>query len=63
MKVSKVPVLVEKKENCCGCAACEAICPQDAIQMKLDEDGFYYPQIQRDKCIGCGRCMQVCHLN
>ena len=26
-----LPVLYERKEECCGCTACYAICPNDAI--------------------------------
>lgn len=39
----KEPVLYEKKEECCGCTACYAICPKEAISMIEDEEGFEYP--------------------
>ena len=48
------------KEFCCGCSACAAICPVDAIEMKLDQHGFYYPMAQADCCIDCGQCLNVC---
>lgn len=55
-----IPVLVEKKEYCCGCAACKAVCGTNAITMKTDEYGFEYPVIDSDKCIGCKKCVKVC---
>ncbi|MGN0151047.1 MAG: 4Fe-4S dicluster domain-containing protein [Wujia sp.] len=55
-----VPVLYEKKEECCGCTACYAICPQCAIRMEEDEEGFEYPEINSDLCVGCGMCLKVC---
>ncbi len=53
-------VLFEKKDECCGCGACYAICPQNAIIMDEDEFGFLYPKIDRTKCIKCCRCIQIC---
>lgn len=64
LKISpdKVPVLYDKKEECCGCAACEQICPAGAIRMVPDEDGFVYPQISMQACIGCRRCVSACPM-
>lgn len=55
-----LPILYEKKENCCGCTACYAICPVQAISMEPDEEGFLYPIINEEKCIRCYRCISVC---
>lgn len=52
--------LVDCDKNCCGCGACEALCPQAAISMEEDERGFFYPKINYDKCIRCGKCMKNC---
>lgn len=52
--------LVENKKDCCGCAACYNICPQNAIEMKEDEFGFVYPYINEDKCTECGLCKKQC---
>lgn len=38
-----IPILYERKELCCGCTACYAICPKQAISMQPDEEGFLYP--------------------
>lgn len=59
-KVIKAPVLWESKEMCCGCSACYAVCPTNAIVMRRDEDGFSYPYINYEKCSGCGTCQKVC---
>ena len=51
---------IANKTECNGCEACQAICPKKAIQMSLDNDGFYYPHIDEDKCVNCGLCGKVC---
>lgn len=53
---------IEKKENCSGCHACYNICPNGAIKMMVDEKGFKYPTIDREKCIDCGLCEKVCPI-
>lgn len=53
----------EKKESCCGCTACVNICPKKAIQMSQDGKGFYYPEIDDNKCINCGLCRKVCNFS
>lgn len=35
----EIPVLYNRKEECCGCTACYAICLKDAISMVEDEEG------------------------
>ncbi len=51
------------KRNCTGCGACYSICPQKAIQMEEDVEGFLYPQIEQTKCINCHLCENVCPIN
>lgn len=61
--MKNIPVLYKGKEDCCGCTACYAICPQNVIEMEEDEEGFEYPQIvKKDNCIGCKLCIKVCPL-
>ncbi len=54
-------VLVEQlNERCTSCSACFAICPKNAIEFKLSENGFYRPFVQEDICVNCGLCKTVC---
>ena len=62
MMKSKIPILYSRKEECCGCTACYAICPKSAIRMEEDEEGFEYPLIDENKCVGCLQCIKVCPL-
>ncbi len=48
------------KSNCTGCFGCYNICPQNAIVMERDTEGFDYPKIQDEKCIKCNLCEKVC---
>lgn len=58
-KKDKVSLFSEKKD-CCGCGACENVCPKKAISMKEDECGFIYPEIDYSLCVGCELCKKVC---
>ena len=60
MQQKNVPDLCSKKETCCGCAACYSVCPVGAIVMNPDEKGFWYPDIDEEKCIRCQKCISVC---
>lgn len=60
--MNKVPKIYKKKKDCCGCNACKQVCPNSAISMKQDTEGFYYPYIDADKCVGCGLCEKVCPI-
>lgn len=62
MVKKELPILYHKKEECCGCTACYAICPHKAIIMNEDEEGFEYPMIDPLKCIRCYQCIKVCPL-
>lgn len=54
-----MPVLKTGNE-CCGCTACAAVCPKDAIRMVPDSMGFKYPEVNYDKCVECGLCEKTC---
>lgn len=51
---------IKVKSDCCGCTACYNKCPQNAIEMVEDEEGFLYPKVNEEKCIKCGLCKKVC---
>ena len=53
---------VKTKEDCCGCYACYNICPKQCITMKTDNEGFWYPNIDNNKCINCNLCEKVCPI-
>lgn len=55
-------IKISKASQCCGCTACEAICPKNCIMLVSDEEGFAYPQIDIKKCIGCNACESVCPI-
>lgn len=57
-----MPVLYFRKEECCGCSACFSICPNGAINMVEDEEGFFYPEIEESKCVRCDLCVKVCPI-
>lgn len=52
-----------KFEECTGCSACYNICPQKAISMVENSEGFLYPKIDETKCINCGKCKYICPNN
>lgn len=53
---------IQNKKDCTGCYSCENICPLNAINMEIDEEGFWYPKVLKDKCINCGLCEQSCPI-
>ena len=61
-KGNQLPSLYDNRVNCCGCGACKCICPVSAITRVEDEEGFLYPVVNADTCIGCQKCASVCIL-
>lgn len=53
---------IKNKVDCCGCNACGDICPTDAIEFITDNEGFWYPKVNLDKCINCGLCEKTCPM-
>lgn len=50
------------KSLCSGCHACMSVCPQFAITMQEDNEGFLYPIVDENKCIGCDLCDKSCQV-
>ena len=50
------------RDSCTGCSACYSSCPKGAIEIKFDEEGYYYPYIDKSKCIQCNLCENNCHI-
>ena len=47
---------------CCGCRVCEQSCKSNAITMVSNEEGFIYPRINKNLCVDCGICKNVCPI-
>ena len=46
--------------TCSGCMACMNVCPKNAISTIESPEGFILPHIDKDKCVNCGLCEEVC---
>lgn len=53
---------IVNKVDCCGCNACGDACAKDAITFKTDIEGFWYPEVDKAKCVDCGLCEKVCPI-
>lgn len=51
-----------EKSLCCGCNACGDVCPKGSISFNADEEGFLYPEVNKDTCIDCHLCEKVCPI-
>lgn len=59
MKTLDPAIKVIGPEKCTGCFSCYNACPFNAIEMKENPEGFYYPKIN-ENCIECGVCQKFC---
>lgn len=48
------------KQDCTGCAVCHDVCPRGCITMNYGNGLHWYPVVDNDKCIQCGKCEKVC---
>ena len=55
-------IQITDKSLCCGCNACGDICGRKAIKFKIDQEGFWYPEVNTDICSNCGLCEKVCPM-
>ena len=55
-------IQITDKKMCCGCMACASICLQDCISMTEDNEGFWYPLVDKDRCVECNLCETVCPI-
>ncbi len=51
---------VKNKIDCCGCQACGDVCHAGAISFHPDHEGFWYPEVDRNKCTDCHLCEKIC---
>lgn len=54
--------MLAEKNKCTGCAACSNVCSLEAIKMVADKTGFLYPEINKDLCVNCGKCNEICPI-
>ncbi len=47
-------------EKCTGCGLCRNLCPENAIRMEIDGEGFLSPRIDAERCVGCRLCLARC---
>ena len=53
-------IKITDKRKCCGCSACQNICPKTCIEMKTDRYGFKYPFVDEKLCVDCHLCEISC---
>lgn len=53
---------ITDKTQCCGCNACGDVCTKHAITFKTDNEGFWYPEVDKSVCTDCGLCERVCPI-
>ncbi len=51
---------IKQDQDCCGCGACVAACPEYCITMQPNREGFLYPHVNQEKCTECGKCLSTC---
>lgn len=56
-----LPQLCSDK-TCVGCMSCVNSCNQSALRIMQNEEGFYRPSLDIDKCIGCHMCAKSCPI-
>lgn len=50
----------DREQNCYGCGACAYVCPQNAIDMTQNAEGFLMPVVDESLCSVCGLCEKKC---
>lgn len=53
---------ITNKTECCGCNACGDVCGKQAITFNVDNEGFWYPEVDKEKCVDCHLCEKVCPI-
>ncbi len=53
---------ITDKFHCSGCKSCFNICPVSCISMDCEQEGFWYPAVDKSRCIRCGKCVKACPI-
>lgn len=53
---------IKNKKDCCGCNACGDVCHTKAITFHDDNEGFWYPVVDKVKCTDCHLCERICPM-
>lgn len=56
-----LPNLCEHSK-CTGCFACYNVCNHNAITITTDDEGFVYPSVNQNLCVGCKLCEKSCPI-
>lgn len=54
-----LPRLCDDKK-CTGCLSCVNACKVGALGITTNNEGFYRPKLDKDKCVMCGLCEKSC---
>ena len=52
--------VIADSNKCTGCSGCAVICPENAVTMTKNSQGFLIPEINGGKCTLCGKCLDKC---
>lgn len=53
-------MIVERSGLCIGCGTCYGICPNEAIELTINNIEGYKIEVDKEKCVKCGLCLKVC---
>lgn len=49
--------------KCTGCGACVQLCPEKALSLSENYEGFLYPKTEDSLCVNCGLCEKCCPVS
>lgn len=55
-------ITISEERVCCGCSACEDVCPKKSISMIEGSLGHLFPIVDNSTCIDCDLCSKVCPI-
>ena len=54
--------ILQIRNTCTGCGACVSACTNEALTLRYDDEGFYFPQLDEQRCVRCHLCEKACHV-